>query len=58
MREGLALLDQARRERGVKIAQRLEKPGFPGALAGARAEAGTVSWGARILPPGWSSRDM
>ena len=45
MREGLARLDQARRERGVKIAQRLEKQGFPGALEGARAQAGDSQLG-------------
>ena len=45
MRDGLARLDRARRERGIKIAQRLEKQGFPGALEGARAEAGTSQLG-------------
>ena len=39
MREGLARLDRARRERGIKIAELLDKQGFPGALDGARAEA-------------------
>lgn len=45
MREGLAMLGQARRERGIKIAQRLEAKGFQGALAGALAEAGESQLG-------------
>ncbi|MBT5007842.1 MAG: PHP domain-containing protein [Halieaceae bacterium] len=45
MREGLAMLGQARQERGIKIAQRLEAKGFPGALAGALAEAGESQLG-------------
>ena len=45
MREGLALLGNARQERGAKIAKRLESKGFPGALAGALAEAGESQLG-------------
>ncbi|MEP4148488.1 MAG: PHP domain-containing protein [Halioglobus sp.] len=45
MREGLALLGGARQERGAKIAKRLESKGFPGALAGALAEAGESQLG-------------
>ncbi len=37
---GLARLDAARRERAVLIAERLDKLDMPGALEGARAEAG------------------
>lgn len=39
MREGLALLDTARGERGALIARRLAKCGFPDALDGALAQA-------------------
>ncbi len=45
MQEGLAVLEQARRERGAKIGSRLEKLGFPGALDGALALAGTSQLG-------------
>jgi predicted metal-dependent phosphoesterase TrpH len=45
MREGLAVLSQARFDRGEKIALRLEALGFPGALSGARAEAGESQLG-------------
>ncbi|WP_238946806.1 PHP domain-containing protein [Seongchinamella unica] len=45
MVEGLAVLDAARIERGEKIAQRLERRGFEGALAGAVAEAGESQLG-------------
>lgn len=45
MREGLALLNTARIERGKKIAQRLEVLGFAGALAGALNEAGESQLG-------------
>lgn len=45
MREGLAVLDDARRERGEKISRRLEKCGYPGALPGALAEAGRSQLG-------------
>jgi predicted metal-dependent phosphoesterase TrpH len=45
MREGLAVLDKARVERGRKIATRLEALGFGGALAGALAEAGDSQLG-------------
>jgi len=45
MREGLAVLDRARRERGVKIASLMENRGFPGALAGALAAAGDSQLG-------------
>ncbi|MEP5766336.1 MAG: PHP domain-containing protein [Halieaceae bacterium] len=37
---GLERLDQARRERAAKIAEKLEKKGMPGALHGAREKAG------------------
>lgn len=37
---GLVRLDAARRERAELIAEKLERRGMPGALAGARAEAG------------------
>lgn len=40
MQAGLAQLDEARQARAQKIAQRLEKLGFPGALEGAMAQAG------------------
>ena len=43
--KALPCLGQARRERGIKIAQRLEAKGFPGALAGALAEAGESQLG-------------
>ncbi len=45
IRQGLALLDSARRERAELIAGRLEKLGMPGALAGAEAEAGVSQIG-------------
>ena len=45
MREGLQYLDQARRERGEKIARRLADRGFDGALAGALAQAGDSQLG-------------
>jgi predicted metal-dependent phosphoesterase TrpH len=45
MREGLAVLGQARRERGVKIGSRLESRGFEGALEGAQAVAGDSQLG-------------
>jgi predicted metal-dependent phosphoesterase TrpH len=45
MREGLAVLGQARRERGVKIGSRLEARGFEGALEGAQAVAGDSQLG-------------
>lgn len=45
MREGLERLAGARLERGAKIARRLEKLGFPGALAGATREAGASQLG-------------
>ncbi|WP_116368693.1 PHP domain-containing protein [Parahaliea mediterranea] len=45
MRAGLSRLAQARQERAAKIAQRLEKLGFAGALAGAEAEAGDSQLG-------------
>lgn len=45
MAEGLGVLDQARRERAIKIASRLEARGFKGALAGAMAEAGDSQLG-------------
>jgi len=45
MAEGLAVLDNARRERGEKIAGRLEQLGFTGALAGALAAAGDSQLG-------------
>ena len=37
---GLEQLAEARRQRAVTIAQRLDKAGFPGALEGAQQEAG------------------
>lgn len=40
MRAGLARMETARRERAEKIAERLERRGFYGALAGAQAAAG------------------
>lgn len=43
--QGLARLDRARDERAQIIAQRLEKYGMSGALAGARAEAGVSQIG-------------
>lgn len=45
MQEALQMLDTARVERGKTIAGRLEKLGFTGALAGARAEAGASQLG-------------
>ncbi len=45
MRQGLAQLGQARRERGMKIGKRLEAKGFSGALDGALAEAGESQLG-------------
>ena len=45
MREGLDMLNEARVERGKKIARRLEALGFVGALAGALAEAGDSQLG-------------
>lgn len=42
---GLERLDAARRERAGLIAERLEKLGMPGALAGAQAEAGVSQIG-------------
>ncbi len=45
MREGLAVLNTARIERGKKIALRLEALGFAGALDGALAEAGDSQLG-------------
>lgn len=45
MREGLAVLDTARAERGAKIAERLAGRGFPGALEGALREAGDSQLG-------------
>ena len=45
MQEGLELLNVARRERGKKIAQRLEALGFAGALDGALTEAGDSQLG-------------
>lgn len=45
MREGLARLAEARLDRGAKIARRLERLGFPGALDGALAEAGDSQLG-------------
>jgi predicted metal-dependent phosphoesterase TrpH len=45
MSQGLARLDQARRERGDTIGQRLEALGFAGALRGAQCEAGTSQLG-------------
>lgn len=43
--EGLQRLEQARQDRGHKIGERLEKQGMPGALAGARAVAGSSQLG-------------
>ena len=40
MRQGLAIMDKARRERALKIGQRLEARGFEGAYEGALAMAG------------------
>ena len=40
MRQGLAIMDKARRERALKIGQRLEGRGFEGAYEGALALAG------------------
>ncbi|MFV8817086.1 PHP domain-containing protein [Haliea sp. E17] len=40
MREGLSILDAARLQRARRIAEVLEKRGFPGALEGAMVEAG------------------
>ncbi len=45
MRHGLALLGEARQERGAKIARRLGKLGFPGALEGAQSVAGDSQLG-------------
>ncbi len=45
MIEGLAVLKAARGERGRKIAERLERLGYQGALAGALAEAGESQLG-------------
>jgi predicted metal-dependent phosphoesterase TrpH len=45
MRRGLERLDAARRERGVRIAERLAKLGFAGALDGASREAGDSQLG-------------
>ncbi|MEP4485651.1 MAG: PHP domain-containing protein [Halioglobus sp.] len=45
MEEALTLLNTARKERGEKIGQRLEKLGFTGALEGAMAEAGSSQLG-------------
>jgi predicted metal-dependent phosphoesterase TrpH len=45
MAEGLARLSTARGERGVKIAERLAKCGFEGALEGAREQAGSSQLG-------------
>ncbi len=45
MQEGVSEMDQARRERGEKIASRLASRGFPGALEGALAEAGDSQLG-------------
>lgn len=45
LRAGLDFLAAARRERGEKIAARLAARGFPGALAGALAEAGSSQLG-------------
>ncbi len=42
---GLEILDQARRDRAEIIAERMEKAGMPGALEGARAEAGVSQIG-------------
>jgi predicted metal-dependent phosphoesterase TrpH len=45
MQEGLAVMRQARLDRGEKIALRLEALGFSGALAGARLQAGESQLG-------------
>lgn len=45
MRQGLDRLMQARLDRGAKIASRLHKLGFPAALEGAVAEAGSSQLG-------------
>ena len=45
MQQGLARLDQARLQRGEKIAERLAGRGFPGALEGALREAGDSQLG-------------
>jgi predicted metal-dependent phosphoesterase TrpH len=45
MLEGLAMLAQARRDRGQKIGSRLQALGFAGALQGALAEAGDSQLG-------------
>ena len=45
MRHGLHTMANARRERGLKIASRLESRGFEGALAGALAQAGASQLG-------------
>ncbi|KZX60577.1 phosphatase [Halioglobus sp. HI00S01] len=45
MQEGLAELDVARAERGVKIGKKLADRGFTGALEGALAEAGNSQLG-------------
>lgn len=45
MQEGLALLAAARAERGAKIAERLARCGFAGALEGAREQAGDSQLG-------------
>ena len=45
MRQGLHIMANARRERGLKIASRLESRGFEGALAGALAQAGASQLG-------------
>ncbi len=45
MSEGLAILAQARRDRGQKIASRLQALGFSGVLEGALAEAGDSQLG-------------
>jgi len=45
LREGLAVLARARGERAAKIADRLARRGYGGALAGARVEAGDSQLG-------------
>jgi len=45
LREGVVVLERARRERAALIASRLEARGFRGALAGALAEAGDSQLG-------------
>jgi 3',5'-nucleoside bisphosphate phosphatase len=45
MRHAVATMDAARKARGEKIAQRMEKLGFAGALEGALAEAGDSQLG-------------